>query len=248
MRENRRPASKDNPFLPLQDQVSDQIVRALDNYRDMRDAASEALFLNLYGSPLLQALVGLGAPGVQARLPRARDEAHEALVARRIADIKARVNQGGELEALLRILIHVRSDEGGADERGFQVIRKLRQERPDARSRPLSQLREIIKEQVFLMQLDEDRALAALPTLLPTEPERRTALDIVRRILEAHGPCMRTNSHVCARWRCGLALKDRRRHWAGAKPGRAGNVTDRTGRRFPDALGWPRRTTQGKSP
>ena len=188
VRENRRPASRDNPFLTVQDQVSDQIVRALDNFRDMRDAASEALFLNLYGSPLLQALVGLGAPGVRARLPRARDEAHEALVARRIADIKARVNQGGELEALLRILIHVRSDEGGADERGFQVIRKLRQERPDARSLPLSQLREIIKEQVFLMQLDEDRALAALPTLLPTEPERRTALDIVRRILEAHGP------------------------------------------------------------
>ena len=99
VRENRRPASRDNPFLTLQDQVSDQIVRALDSYRDMRDAASEALFLNLYGSPLLQALVGLGAPGVRARLPRARDEAHEALVARRIADIKARVNQGGELEA-----------------------------------------------------------------------------------------------------------------------------------------------------
>ena len=108
VRENRRPASEDNPFLTLQNQVSDQIVRALDNFRDTRDAASEAFFLNLYGSPLLQALVGLGAPGARTRLPRARDEAHEALVARRIADIKARVNQGGELEALLRILIHVR--------------------------------------------------------------------------------------------------------------------------------------------
>ena len=67
VRENRRPVPDDNPYLKAQNQISDQIVQALDAWRDMHDAASEALFMNTYGSPVLQALVGLHRPGAEAR-------------------------------------------------------------------------------------------------------------------------------------------------------------------------------------
>ena len=188
VREHRRPVARDNPFVIWQDRVSHQIVKTLDGYRDTRDATCEAFFLNVYGSPLLQALVGLRAPGVGARPPRAGDEAHKALIEKRVVEIKARVDQGGGLAALLRILIHIHGHDRGVDERTFQMVRKLRQEYPNANSLPMPQLRETVREQVFLMELDREQAMTALPTLLPSEPERHAVLAVARRILEVQGP------------------------------------------------------------
>ena len=51
--------SKDNPFLAFQEQMSKQIVRSLDSWRDSQEALSEAMFLDVYGSPALQAAVGV---------------------------------------------------------------------------------------------------------------------------------------------------------------------------------------------
>ena len=58
-REDRRPVSPDNPFLALQETISKQIVAGLDAWRDMTEAASERIFLSVYGSPALQAAVGI---------------------------------------------------------------------------------------------------------------------------------------------------------------------------------------------
>src|SRR5712672_1160800 len=58
-REERKPVAKDNPFLVLQEKISKQIVNALDKWRDSQEALSEALFLSVYGSPALQAAVGI---------------------------------------------------------------------------------------------------------------------------------------------------------------------------------------------
>src|SRR3954454_218449 len=55
----RKPVPDGNPFFVFQEQVSKQIVRALDSWRDTQEALSEAIFLNVYGSPALQAAVGI---------------------------------------------------------------------------------------------------------------------------------------------------------------------------------------------
>ena len=57
VRASRRPASADNPLLAVQEFASQQIVAALDGYRDWRDAMVEASFHAAYGSPLIQALL-----------------------------------------------------------------------------------------------------------------------------------------------------------------------------------------------
>src|ERR1700731_172613 len=57
--EDRKPVSKDNPFMAFQEQVSKQIVHALDSWRDSQETLSEATFLAVYGSPALQAAVGI---------------------------------------------------------------------------------------------------------------------------------------------------------------------------------------------
>jgi hypothetical protein len=187
VRANRRPVRDDNPYLKAQNQISEQIVQALDSWRDMRDAASEAVFMNTYGSPVLQALVGLHGPGAEARPKRIRDEAHEALVRLRLEEIKSRVAEGGSVEALIRIMIQVRESGHGVDERGFQMLRKIGKERRDQERISVDRFREILKEQVFLMELDREQALAALPGLVPTEQSRRTVVDAARQLLDLHG-------------------------------------------------------------
>ena len=49
------------------------------------------------------------------------------------------------------------------------------------------QVRAAAKEEAFMLRFDEERALAALPQLLPSEAERREAVEIVRRIGYADG-------------------------------------------------------------
>ena len=60
VREQRQPAAPDNPLLQWQAMVSDGIIAALDGYRDLRDRNLEKIFLAIYDSPVLQAMVGMG--------------------------------------------------------------------------------------------------------------------------------------------------------------------------------------------
>src|SRR5262245_47239065 len=50
-REHRSAAAPDNPYLGWQENMSKQIVTALDAWRDARDRAAERTFLAIYGSP-----------------------------------------------------------------------------------------------------------------------------------------------------------------------------------------------------
>ncbi len=188
VREHRRPVSPDNPYLSAQNRVSDEIVQGLDRWRDARDGAVERLFMSLYNAPLLQALVGLAAPGEDARPPRVRDEAFDALFEKRMAEIMARVDEGGVREALFRVLIHARRGEGALDERAFQMLRKIREEHPGTQQLSVDAVRAVFREQVFLMLMDEAAAMSALPKLLRDEKERREVMALAERVLEASGP------------------------------------------------------------
>ncbi|WP_448204920.1 DUF3141 domain-containing protein [Azospirillum sp. sgz302134] len=188
VRENRRPMHPDNPFLKAQEQFSEGIVRMLNGYRDLRDSTVERAFLNTYDSPLLQALVGLAAPGEEARPPHLRDEAFEALVEKRKAEIMERVEDGGLREALLRVLLYARPTEGSVDERSFHMLRQIRDEYPEAGHVPLEQMRAIFRDQFLLMLIDEAAAMAALPRLLPDEASRRDVVALAERVLAASRP------------------------------------------------------------
>jgi pimeloyl-ACP methyl ester carboxylesterase len=73
VRKNRRPVAADNPFTALQENVSKQIVAALDRWRDFIEAVAERTFLTVYGSPALQAAAGID-PAIRCRLPNLIDQ------------------------------------------------------------------------------------------------------------------------------------------------------------------------------
>jgi pimeloyl-ACP methyl ester carboxylesterase/tellurite resistance protein len=199
VRQNRRPAAPDNPYVKAEKQVAQQIETALDRYRDLRDRGQEQLFKSLYNAPLVEALAGLRAPYADDRKPRARDEHAERLLEARIAAIKAREEHGGFVEAVLRIMLAVAKAERMVDARGLRLAQRIKQEHPVLSKVSRAAVRAAAKEEAFMLRFDEERALAALPLLLPSEAERREAVEIVRRIGYADGVITPESEAVLAR-------------------------------------------------
>ena len=188
VRENRRPATPDNPFLAVERMMSDMIAGGLEMWGNARDAATEAFFFNTYGSQFLQAMVGLRGEGAVASRRIGRDLAREAAARQAAVHLEQRIDQGGLLEAAVRALIYVRLPEGKADERGFAALKQIGDELPLAKRVGFVRFKEIVKEQYLILLLDAERAIAALPKLLPDDRQQcQEALGLVRRVLAARG-------------------------------------------------------------
>ena len=187
-REDRRPASADNPFLALQETISSQIVAGLDAWRDMAEAASERMFLSIYGSPALQAAVGID-PTDERPLRKAETSAlHRELLQSRISDLKSRIATGGLRECLVRGLLYVGMARGRADERGLAALRGLRTIEDDKPRLTLSEFKALVREQYYMLLIDQEATLATIPDLLPRDREvRRKAFAALGRVLRAAG-------------------------------------------------------------
>ena len=184
--EDRKPVSADNPFLAFQEQVSKQIVHALDSWRNSQEALSEAIFLAVYGSPAVQAAVGIDPQSVPSRR-REMSARHREMLQARIAELKSRIERGrpsgsgGSRPALCRVGA---GDGGRAQPRGTasgSVATTV-----DARL-TLPEFKMLVREQFFMLLLDREGALAAIPKAVAREfqIERRAAFAAIREVLSA---------------------------------------------------------------
>jgi pimeloyl-ACP methyl ester carboxylesterase len=182
--EDRKPVSTDNPFLAFQEQVSKQIVNALDSWRDSQEALSEAAFLAVYGSPALQAAVGIDPQSASSR-GQEMSATHREMLRKRVAELKSRIGDGGIREASIRGLLYIGSARGMADERSLEALRNVR--RKDTGTRlTLTEFKMLVREQFFMLLLDQEGALAAIPRLLPDNAsERHAAFAAIREVLSA---------------------------------------------------------------
>lgn len=171
VRADRKPVAADNPLHVWEQVASTWITTCWESYRLARDAMTEATFLATYGSPLLQSLVGLG-PGAEAKGP-GRDLVREVNAAQRQADLEKHFETGGLAEAVIRSIMHVRLPQQSIDERGFTVLQAIRQLQPVNRRLSLSEAKALFRDQYLLLRLDEKRAIAAIPRLLPDDQEQR---------------------------------------------------------------------------
>ncbi len=186
VRADRKPVAADNPLHDLEKAASSWITACWDGYRAVRDAMTEAAFLGAYGSPVLQAMVGLGTPASSSDRRIERDLAREAAELRQIAELERRFEVGGLPEAIVRAVIHVRLPEGSVDERGFAAFEALRRAQPANRRLTFGEVKTLFREQYLLLRLDEERAVGAIPKLLPdSELQRRAAWAAVRDVIAA---------------------------------------------------------------
>ena len=185
VRAQRQPVAPDNPLLQFQTMVSDWMIAVLDGWRDVRDRSLEQIFLALYSSPLLQALVGMRASDEPPRRHPGLEPEQIAFVQQRIAELKARLAEGGVREAAIRSLVYIGMAGPGVDERGFNELRRIR---AGQTTMSLDEFKHVLREQFFGLLLDRDGALAAIPQMLPPDPAvRATALAAIRATVQAAG-------------------------------------------------------------
>ncbi|MBS3651534.1 DUF3141 domain-containing protein [Pseudaminobacter sp. 19-2017] len=198
VKENRSPASDDNPFVKLQEHASRQIVAGLEAWRTTAENWAERTFLTVYGLPVLQSAVGID-PADDGPFRRAAKTAlHRKVIQSRIDELKAHIDTGGVRECLARGLLYVGMERGRADERGFAAIRRMRSI-GDGQSRlTLTEFETLIREQFLMLLIDQQATLEAIPHLLPSDPAlRRKALASLQDIVTASGAL---SGGALARW------------------------------------------------
>ena len=185
VRENRKSAAADNPFVVMQENFSNQIVTALDAWREASETLSERMFLAIYGSPTLQAAVGID-PAATSRLRKAaKNPLHRELLQKRIAELKSRIPAGGIRAAVVRGLLYAGMKRAAVDERGFELARRIREAHGDI---PIADFKALVREQFNILLIDQEAALAAIPSMLPPEMEtREKGYDLIKQVLSARG-------------------------------------------------------------
>jgi len=180
----RRPVAADNPLLALQKQVSDQITAALDAYRDARDPLEEQMFFGFYGSPFVQALLGINEDSIVRPAP---ETSPEKLAARQVQTdgYAAMLDTGGFDEALTRAVLYVRAADRALDQRCALALNVARQQ---LMRLSLAEFKVLVRNQFFVLQLEPERAIEALPSLLPMADARKELLTQVRAIASAGDP------------------------------------------------------------
>lgn len=188
VRAARQPVSPDNPLLAIEQAASSWITSCLQSFGEFRDAMTEMVFLNVYGSPFLQALVGLGAGQTMTDRHIEHDLVREANSMRLRSELEHRFDVGGVKAAVMRALIYIRLPEGSVDERSLAMLKLIRTKRPAAEKVTMARLKEMVKEQYLLLRLNEERAVNAIPNLLDAdEVGLRAALDVLHQVLMARG-------------------------------------------------------------
>ncbi|MEH2511840.1 pimeloyl-ACP methyl ester carboxylesterase [Nitrobacteraceae bacterium AZCC 1564] len=184
IRDHRKPAAKNNPFIALQESYSKSVVSTLDAWRDFRDAVSESLFLAIYGSPAFQAAVGIDPNSAPVSHPKMTDE-HRKALDDRIRELKSKIEHGGLRESIIRGLLYVGMARGMVDERSLEALRRVRLSDRSSRL-SLSQFKTLVREQFFMLLLETDASLNAIRKLLPKNAEdRRKGFAIIRDVLSA---------------------------------------------------------------
>jgi len=188
IRANRKPVTADNPLHQLEQRADAAICKAWDSYRDTRDTGYERMFKAIYGSPMLAAMTGYKPEMAQRSQAHNHGAAQEKILRQRRAEHETWFDRGSPETGFLRLLIFVASGNGVVDERPFNGIRRVMHEIGLDKTISLQQLKDTIKQQTFLVRMDEQRALSSLTKLLITKPERQRALDLVREMLALSGP------------------------------------------------------------
>ncbi len=223
VRQQRQPVAPDNPFLQWQAMISDSIIASLRAYGDLRDRNTEQIFMAIYSSPVLQAMVGLAASDEPVRPQPGLDAERRVLIEQRIVELKARVAEGGPREALIRALVYIGLAGKGVDERAFNTLRQIRSENAGL---TLQAFKQVLREQYFILLLDREGALAAIPQMLAasTDPDLRSRLlEALHRTVHAVGEVTGERAQRLARVEAllGVAAPDaapaRRVH--GSEPG-----------------------------
>ena len=187
VRADRRPVSPENPFLAVERKVSETIVRTLDEHRVLRDGLEERAFKTVYESPALALAVGADPDAPERRGPTDGTWERQELAAMKRKEAEASIEKGTLVDAWARLLLYVRPDGAAIDERPFNMVRRMIDELKPENIPSLEALKAALKRQAFVLAVDEERAMAALPKLAHDQAILQRGFDAARAVLSARG-------------------------------------------------------------
>ena len=170
-RAHRETPRADNPFLAVQEQVSEMATTWLKTLGEIRDQAAEAVFHTVYGSPWLQACLGVTPGNGRPRPKPGTSPDQKAALAATVNGLCATMDRGGELEAAVRALIYIAEGQRFVDARSFEILRRISKAYPDV---TFDLYKAVVREEWAKLVLDERAALEALPRLLPADAAERS--------------------------------------------------------------------------
>jgi hypothetical protein len=188
VRQNRAEADPGNPLMAFERLASDWMQFGLKSLADGRDMLVEHAFLTTFGSPALQAVLGLAAENGGRPRRIERDVAREAAASATRAEFESRVHRGGPVEAFVRAVMYIARPAGRVDERGLAALQELGTMLPEKERPAFAHFKEVVRRQSQLLELDEERAVEALPRLARAEEDRRRVLDGLDHLLSLRPP------------------------------------------------------------
>ena len=184
VKEFRLPVDQDNPWLAMEQTMSEQIMKQLDDWRLQRDQNAETLFKGIYETPWLRLWLGLPAHQLH---PDAitRDRSLQAEIQQLRRQLAcASMADGGPQEALLRSLIYLHGPNAFVDERAFHLLEHITKAQNVFVLPKPEQIRLTLRHQILIMQLNPQAALEALPLLLPEPAVRRWVWSALEEVMQ----------------------------------------------------------------
>ena len=87
---------------------------------------------------------------------------------------------------MIRALLYIRMPEGVADERGFRLLEHMREDAGSGLS--LADFKTMVRDQFFMLLLDEQRAIEAMPAMLDADLELAKGMATkLRKLIEVLG-------------------------------------------------------------
>ncbi len=189
------------PFTKAEREVSGRIEQSLDRVRDAKDAMSERMFKAIYEAPWLAAAVGLGADALGRRGPPSATWEQDELKRLKRQEIESQFES--RLGArCVGTDVALRAARGKRGRRTSLQPDAPHDRRDGSRAPPaLAAVKAAIKRQAFVLALDEERAIAALPALVPEMHLRRKGVEAARRWRARAASCRRTRRSASGGWR-----------------------------------------------
>jgi hypothetical protein len=136
----------------------------------------------------VQAIAGLDAATTRPVRKAGKSPLHKELLNARIAELKSRIPVGGLREAMIRSLLYIGMTRDAVDERGFEMVRRIRNSQSEMPYLPLPAFKALVREQYLMLLIDPDASVAALPSMLPDDPKAcLKALNLLKQVLSARG-------------------------------------------------------------
>jgi tellurite resistance protein len=174
---SRHATPPENPYREIEHATSEAIIASLNLYRDLRDAALEAMFFQIYGPLAVLGFVETaGAAGPAAADPRELPLIRDAL---------ATIGKGGYAEAIALIGALVGKSAGRITPARLELVDKFVRSDKVLSRLPPEDMRRIKSEQAVIAELEPERGLESLPKLLADPKDRRKALAVLDEAVAA---------------------------------------------------------------